>query len=130
MIGDGTKVEEKKSLHIRGAGGQLFLADLDDPQQVAADGSALVLPVRDGEIRQLGKGVGQLRPSTRWGVRGRFRGRRPRQVKRLLRDHIALVLVQRLEQRDGRRLFLLLLLLLLLAKMRRRRVSIDFGRAM
>ena len=110
------KKERKKSLRIRGAGGQLFLADLDDPQQVAADGSALVLPVRDGEIRQLGKGVGQLRPSTRWGVRGRFRGRlgdrRPRQVKRLLRDHIALVLVQRLEQRDGRRLFLLLLLLL------------------
>ena len=63
-MGDGTKVEEKKSLRIRGAGGQLFLADLDDPQQVAADGSALVLPVRDGEIRQLGKGVGQLRPST------------------------------------------------------------------
>ena len=77
------------------AGGQLPLADVDDLQQVAADGSTLLFPRRDCELRQIGQGVGQLRPGPRsWP----WRRRSLRDVQRLLRDHVVLVLVQRLEQ--------------------------------
>ena len=93
---------KKVYLSVHFAGGQLFPADLDDLQQVAADGDALLFPGRDGELCQLGEGVGQLcRLDTRYT--------RSRHVERLLRDHVVLVLVQRLEQRDGRWLLLVLL---------------------